>query len=473
VIRFACFFLNLLNNRSPRPRKTQPPHRRPLLLEPLESRAVPASVTDYGAVGDGSHDDTAAFQAAIDNAPRRGIVDIPAAAVAYRISNVLTISRPVTIRGLGSAPLMKMASLDTAMFYVYSSNVIIKNLTLDGFQSATFQPNALGIWCGGAPRANLSFTNLVLKHWEDGIGVSHASNAKIANCTISDIVYAGVEFDSVTGGVITNNTISNCHGDTLGHPTCYGIAVSRNVGPGELTSDPNSSNVTVSNNTISDVAWEGIDTHGGQNLSFIGNKLYRCLNGIAVMSSTNFAGTYVYPPVNCTVDGNIIDSQSVGLSSWGIYVNGGIVGHFSTGTILRNNQVTGHGGIEGVADGGIEIDATDGIQISNNTITSAALAGITAYSHNTNMNVSDNIIVAPWALTGYAPGIYVASTNNTGVFSGNQLKEGSLPDGCIGFTVGIYVADYASNLIGIGPGNKTPAGVPLLYDPGSHTYTVP
>jgi hypothetical protein len=296
AIRFSHRWLNLLNNRSPRPGKTQPPHHRPLLLEPLESRAVPASVTDYGAVGDGSHDDTAAFQAAIDNAPIGGIVDIPAPAVAYQISDVLLIDQPITIRGMGSAPLLKMASPDTAMFYVYSSNVVIKNLTLAGFQAATSQPNALAIWSGGAAYGNQSFTNLVVNHWHDGIAVSHATNANTTGCTISDIVYSGVDYASVQGGVIANNTISNCHGDPLGDTSCYGIAVSRNVYAGELTDDPNSSYVTVSNNTVSDVAWEGIDTHGGQNLSFIGNKLYRCLNGIAVMSSTNYAGTYVYPP---------------------------------------------------------------------------------------------------------------------------------------------------------------------------------
>jgi hypothetical protein len=149
-----------------------------------------------------------------------------------------------------------------------------------------------------------------------------------------------------------------------------------------------------------------------------------------------------------------------------------VVGHFSTGTILSNNTITGAGGVEGFADGGIEIDATEGIQISNNTITNAVRAGITVYSHNINMNVSGNTIVAPWALTGCASGICVVEDGNTGVFTSNVLQAGSTPVGSVTCTEVIYVEDYAGNQIGIGSKNSAPASVAVVTDPGAHTYVV-
>src|SRR5262249_20863362 len=157
------------------------------------------------------------------------------------------------------------------------------------------------------PASNLKFLDLTIRSWGYmGIDVAHASNVQVLRCTITDIVYAGVLYDSVNGGTIANNTISNCHGDPvgLGYTSCYGIAVSRESTDGELTTDPNSRNVTISGNTVSDVPSEGIDSHGGQNLTFSGNKVYRCDIGIAVLASTDYAGNYVYPPTNCLIVGN-------------------------------------------------------------------------------------------------------------------------------------------------------------------------
>jgi hypothetical protein len=62
---------------------------------------VCARVTEppYGAKGDGTTDDTAAIQAALDACPDDQVVEIPAGT--YHVTGVLTIPRSITVRGAG------------------------------------------------------------------------------------------------------------------------------------------------------------------------------------------------------------------------------------------------------------------------------------------------------------------------------------------------------------------------------------
>lgn len=81
-------------------------------LNVIEDRLPYISVTDSsltggGAVGDGSTDDTAAIQAAINavgNNPNGGTVFFPAASAFYSISGTLLIPDNVTLRGVGYRP---------------------------------------------------------------------------------------------------------------------------------------------------------------------------------------------------------------------------------------------------------------------------------------------------------------------------------------------------------------------------------
>jgi len=77
-----------------------------------------SSVLDYGAVGNGTNDDTTAFQNAVNAAPVGGFVDVPTPPVNYKLTAAVTIGGSLTLRGLGTAPLIKQVTADTAGFYV-------------------------------------------------------------------------------------------------------------------------------------------------------------------------------------------------------------------------------------------------------------------------------------------------------------------------------------------------------------------
>lgn len=73
------------------------------LAAPLDAADVPKSVSarDFGAVGDGVADDTAAIRKALDSvAPGGGIVNLPAGA--YRITDSLKVPQGVTLLGEGA-----------------------------------------------------------------------------------------------------------------------------------------------------------------------------------------------------------------------------------------------------------------------------------------------------------------------------------------------------------------------------------
>lgn len=67
--------------------------------KPLPRKPPLASVLDYGAVGDGVTDDTAAFVRAVETMPE-GVLYIPAGR--YRIKGFINITRAVSLRGAGS-----------------------------------------------------------------------------------------------------------------------------------------------------------------------------------------------------------------------------------------------------------------------------------------------------------------------------------------------------------------------------------
>jgi hypothetical protein len=83
------------------------------------------SVVDYGATGDGTTDDTAAIQAAIDATPRAGTCYFPVPDAYYRVVSTLTIPRAMRIAGAGTypptqpdggVPQIRMVTANTTLF---------------------------------------------------------------------------------------------------------------------------------------------------------------------------------------------------------------------------------------------------------------------------------------------------------------------------------------------------------------------
>lgn len=98
------------------------------------------NVLDYGATGDGTTDDAAAIQAAIDSLPSTGgEVFIPSGI--YLFSSTINVNKPILLNGTGSGAinnsnvgsvLLKSAALNGTGINVTAAGSNLKNLTLQG-----------------------------------------------------------------------------------------------------------------------------------------------------------------------------------------------------------------------------------------------------------------------------------------------------------------------------------------------------
>lgn len=118
------------------------------------------SVKDFGAVGDGVTDDTAAINAAIATGKD---VFFPEASSSYRVTGALTpLSRWQCVSGTGYTKITADTSTDYAVFTVTTNNIIEK-LYIEG---STLSSNVTGVkFSGGTLAADMSSQNKLKDVW--------------------------------------------------------------------------------------------------------------------------------------------------------------------------------------------------------------------------------------------------------------------------------------------------------------------
>jgi len=384
------------------------------------------NVKDYGAKGDGSTDDTTALQAAFTAATAGAVIYFPPAT--YNISSTLTLSVAVTINGYGAT----ISQTATGHGGISSaSSLAVYGLSLVGAQYATANSYEKAINVVGSsaasPAVGITIVNCSISSWGyAAIYLWYCNDLTINGNTINNINYGGIMCLSCIDGTIVNNVITNVTGTS--YVDAYGVILSRNA-TSSLTTDPRSSDISVIGNKISNVTiWEGLDTHGGQRISFIGNSVYNCVNGIVATPCPNGSGTYTYAPLDITISGNTIDSAVTnGSKSYGIMLAGASSGlnsvvQFATGTI-KGNTIRGCGSGTSGGAGAINLQATSGASVTGNVMIAPAACGVCVYHDNFGFAVVGNTTIDPWCNSsgvGYAVAINVYEDYNTGTISQNS-----------------------------------------------------
>jgi parallel beta-helix repeat protein len=241
-----------------------------------------------------------------------------------------SISKPLTLVG-GTINLAPGAE----GLLITSSNVTIDGLHVNGAQSTTFNADEVAIEVEGtaaSPISGLSIKNTVLANLGyGGMYVRQASGLTIAGNTVHDAVYAGIMVLSGIGGTISSNVVERIgvYGADANGNNAYGIALTR--GGDTLTNDPQSSDVTVLDNTVIDVpTWHGLDTHGGVRITWSGNVTRGCRSGIFVTGSS-VGGTAVR-----SVDNDVNGNTFYAPANADHYA---ITSVYSTGGYIRNNTI--------------------------------------------------------------------------------------------------------------------------------------
>lgn len=343
-------------------------------------------VADYGAIGDGSTDDTTAIQNAL-TAAAGGVCFIPVGT--FIVSDALTIPANTRIQGAGKyLTILKwadgagdMTGAETGntqheglLFIDTVSNVSIQDLTVDcnkAGQSAGTNLNGLVIWSDATSDiAEFRIQNCVFKNatanqngnFGNGIRVSGATNPSSG---ISRISVEDCDFDSID--------------------TSYGIQFSQTP-----------EHCTIRGNRFRSCTF-GMDFSTGQYSTVVGNTFIDCTSAALVGQNLN----------NATISGNVIDNCETGFLCDTGGTGGGLVvtGNFFYGEATArgagiNLKATGHNGRNTITGNyierfqrGIYLNGQEYCAVSGNVIR-ALPTGIELSNDANRNNITGNVIAA-------------------------------------------------------------------------------
>ncbi len=233
------------------------------------------NVKDYGAIGDGSTDDTTAIQSAITALSSGGTVYFPPGN--YYITAQLTLLSNIRVTGAKGATIKPVltgkGASDNNIFRIATlSNIMIDHIKIDGAGTWTATPFANPLGGGNS----VGFTNALL-----GAYITASSNIYIQNCEFTGLAVAistatacsylfinknyvhgngtsGFTIHTTDDSIITGNNISNI----LGNMTAAGSTDTDNskFADGILMADCHEMNVT--NNRIANCKRIGIVVEG-------------------------------------------------------------------------------------------------------------------------------------------------------------------------------------------------------------------
>lgn len=289
-------------------------------------RSIPGvSARSYGVVADGVTDDQQAVQLAINSVDPGGTVifDGP-----IRIAEgPVTVDKSVTIQGGEWIAENGMALLVT------SDDVTVQGVSVrgpgpdsprNGVTPAILFRGRSGQYISGAKILG----NRVADHQDHAIRLNFVADFLVKGNEVEDFAYCGIGVYCGKFGRITGNTIKRAH--QVEH-VAYGIIATDNMNSIEHRSE----NILIAENHVESIPqWEGLDTHGGKNISFVNNQVKDCLYGV-MMTPGSQGRNLTYE--DCLVSGNLI--QSSVSESRGIHL-GAFPGQRNS-AVVSNNVITG------------------------------------------------------------------------------------------------------------------------------------
>jgi hypothetical protein len=353
------------------------------------------SVKDFGAVGDGVTDDTAAIQAALTATVAGGTLFFPAGN--YIITSRLTVSKAITIRGSTQYQTAIIAVACSGLLISYASNVQIHNIEFAASVRHTITPNAyIGIDVAGSTGTR-PFNHVYRDVFIDGFYTGYRSDW-LWSSTFSNFKTGACALGIQAKNLSVNNVVSGCSfSGAAGLAGSRGIALDGNLNPTE--------GWMISDTLIDDfeIGIEGIAaTHVYINNCIIDHNR---VNGILISSSgANFGGNWIVRGCYVAMQGAsgdvAIKSTNAASSSQ------------NRGNIICNNQLLVYSGSTCI--NGIRMS---GAQAINNVITDNTVKGFSTYDIRTDAGsdiVTDNNCQSSIATNLFINGSSIVK-NNRGV----------------------------------------------------------
>lgn len=397
--------------------------------------------------------------AAIAALPVGGVLEIRQD---HTTSGTYTINKACTIRFAGGS--VTTTSATANVFNVSANDVTFVRPKITG-AGVNVNGTARGIRALGTVATPLrNFTVLEPEMTQFNyiaIETRLVNNVSVMGGYIYQCGYAAVMILSCVQGRASGISITDIVMPT-GYTNAYGIAFSH-----FNSSEPPSRDCVAESNRVTNVPWEGLDTHGGLNMIFRDNVLRNCGVGVAVVTGPGV--TTSVAPKNAQVIGNDIADATY---SGGIVFVGastgapsGAVDDYATGLIL-GNTVT-RAGRDASNYAGIIVYNTRGVVIADNVIQEPAVSGIILYYNNSNAIVTGNTITDAWSETILTQAILFGQYGNSAIISGNNLIRASKTATRVNEHGYRSIAGATAGSVLLGPNNFSGATNPLTDVPGT------
>lgn len=410
------------------------------------------SVLDYGAVGNGTTDDTAAIQAAFNSGAKA--VNIPSGT--YLVT-ALTITSAIKIYGEGK--LLRNAVASSYIITVTANDVTIDGIEFegDGAGSTIATTDILegAIVVNGtnssSPAENCNIRNCKINGFAGyGIRMNYTRDCRIENCDIEYCGYAGILCLSTVDSTVTQNRIKNID-SSAGSTNWYGISVTRDPNQTEANS-ARPTNCIISHNIISNVnQWAGIDTHAALKCTISDNNVYYCKFGIYTQYD-DASATYKQPAEDVIIANNLVQGRATSSETELGIASLGLSGMPNKRISILGNTLIDCGS-HSSANGALYINHTDYAEVKNNVaekcvrvgigiagesryctirgnkvngVKAGASAGFYVYEDHTNLTdiiFADNVFVNTTGDSNYTPsiGIFYVTGGNEVIHSKNRI----------------------------------------------------
>lgn len=378
---------------------------------------INAKLTPYNATGDGTTNDAAAIQAALDAAGTAGGGTVVLPVGTYKIGSCISVPANVELVGQGWGTIIRTAagvwatrtinsagfSCAIAMAYTGSA---VRDLWLDLRTNSTATNGIQAGEDGAATRAaDCEVTGCKVTGWDTHqylIYVKKADRCRIIGNTVRGVAssvptqdLAGIEVFGSDGSEVGSNNIANCWPgitikteagvtnsgltnivcrDNIIDTCAAGIDVSITSGTVNASSDIIVRGNIVTNTTGRGVALNFSSGATAKNLAMSGNTIREASNGCLVIDSDAAA----------TVTGLLINGNTViqtGGSAAGITVTDA-----PGGAVLVSNQLIG------TPTYGISINNANDVRVLSNTILGSQLEGIYIAGTSARCVIASNIL---------------------------------------------------------------------------------
>lgn len=353
------------------------------------------SVKDFGAVGDGIVDDTAALQAAIDGAAEGSTLWLPAGT--YLTSERLTVSRSLHIVGAGYESVLKAASGSTHIVLLIQDTVFA---AINGIQLRNFRVDANG---GGQLDTGIITLNNAVGFLVQGVWIENATRTMASSGVNGISASAGS-----TGGAGPIGTIRDC---TIQNTSKAGI---------NWTSE--SVSVLIEGNTIRDITGNGtapgIQINGGAGARVLGNYLTNT-QGPGIYVSEDGSSNY---PLDTIIASNIVTACGATSTTQGDGIRVTASSGYTGRVLIQGNSVSDCGTNTNGGSGIYAIN-TDNVTITGNLCRNNRFDGVRVEDCNHALVSGNRLTGNNLAAVSYAGGVQILGTCGNVSIIGNHCSD--------------------------------------------------